>query len=500
VFGVVGFDPYRVMTHKDNDLRKAVALEKAKASNESEALSDPAKKEMFNKYMRKVKMAGYIDPTGKYVKGIEDELPSSQYRRNEHQQKVVEDIVENWVTLSQNSKFHAIFATSSIPEAIKYYRLLKKVQKNKKVKPELKITALFDPNIDNTGGVIFKQEGLVEIIKDYNEQYEQDFTLADHGTFKKDIAARLAHKAPYLRIERTPEQQIDLLIVVDQMLTGFDSRWLNTLYMDKMLYYENIIQAFSRTNRLFGPDKPFGSIRYYRNPHTMERNINDAIKLYSGDRPIGLFVDKLESNLKQLNAIYDEIVALFDNAGLANFEKLPDEPAVRGVFAKHFNTFNQHLEAAKIQGVVWEQSSYCFGEGESKTEINLNIDEKTYLILALRYKELSSGNGNGSSSGGGLEGVPYEIDGYLTEINTGEIDAVYMNTRFEKYLRILTQEGMDGEQIQKTMDELHKSFASLTQEEQKYANIFLNDVQRGEARLTEGKAFREYITEYQSHA
>ncbi len=520
---VLGFDPYRVMTYKDKDLRKAIALEKAKADKESEALSDPAKKETFNRYMRKVKMAGHIDTTdtvGKYVKGIEDELPRSQYRRDEHQQKVVEDIVENWVTLSQNSRFHAIFATSSIPEAIEYYRLLKKVQKNKKVKPELKITALFDSNvdnsnidnsnidnsnIDNSGGVLFKQEGLVEIIKDYNEQYEQDYTLADHGKFKKDIATRLAHKAPYVRIERSPHQQIDLLIVVDQMLTGFDSKWLNTLYMDKVLCYENIIQAFSRTNRLFGPDKPFGTIRYYRKPHTMERNINDAIKLYSGDRPMGLFVDKLESNLKQLNAIYDEIVDLFDNAGLANFEKLPNEPAVRGVFAKHFKTLNEHLEAAKIQGFVWEQSSYAFAQGTAKSEVAMRFDEHSYLVMALRYKELSRGNSDSdrdrdSGSGGELGEVPYAIDGYLTEINTGEIDAEYMNTRFEKYLRTLTQEGMDSDQVQKTMDELHKSFASLTQEEQKYANIFLNDVQRGEARLSKGKAFREYITEYQSYA
>ena len=83
---------------------------------------------------------------------------------------------------------------------------------------------------------------------------------------KKDIAARLAHKKPYERIDKIPEKEIDLLIVVDQMLTGFDSKWINTLYLDKMLRYEGIIQAFSRTNRLFGKDKPFGTIKYYRRP------------------------------------------------------------------------------------------------------------------------------------------------------------------------------------------------------------------------------------------
>ena len=488
---VLGFDPYKVMTYKDKDLRVAVALEKAKADDESEALSDPKKKAIFNRYMKQVKMAGYTDDAGKYVKGIEDELPTSQYQRDEHKEKVVEDIVDNWITLSQNNKFHAIFATSSISEAIDYYRLLKAA------KPDLKVTALFDPNIDNDGGVLFKQDGLVEIIEDYNKQYEQDFTLANHSKFKKDIAKRLAHKAPYTRIEKTPEEQIDLLIVVNQMLTGFDSKWLNTLYMDKELEYEHIIQAFSRTNRLFGPDKPFGTIRYYRLPHTMERKINDAVKLYSGDKPIGLFAERLESNLNKLNALYDEIVELFDNAGVANFEKLPDDLSERGKFAKLFKVFNDYLEAAKIQGFEWSQSKYTFGKGKGKSEIELHVDEKTYLILALRYKELSSSGGGGE---GGSDDVPFEIDGYLTEIDTGVIDADYMNTRFEKFLKTLKQENADSEQVQRTLDELHKSFASLSQEDQKYANIFIHDVQSGNATLDNKKTFREHITDYQSKA
>ena len=71
------------------------------------------------------------------------------------------------------------------------------------------------------------------------------------------MAKRLAHKKPYLNIEHDHAQQIDLLIVVSQMLTGYDSKWVNTLYVDKVMKYVDIIQSFSRTNRLFGPDKPF---------------------------------------------------------------------------------------------------------------------------------------------------------------------------------------------------------------------------------------------------
>ncbi|BCC50929.1 MULTISPECIES: type I restriction endonuclease subunit R [Bacillaceae] len=490
---VLGFDPYKVLTFRDRDVRQAVALLQAKADTVEEAIANPKKKEVFYKYMdsSQVKMAGYIGDDGQYIKGIEDFLPTSQYQTEEHENMVVKDIADNWVRLSHNSKFHSIFATSSIPEAICYYRKIKKAI------PTLKVTCLFDPNIDNNGGVAFKEDGLVEIIEDYNARYEQKFSLKNYDKLKKDIASRLAHKDLYKFLERTPEKQLDLLIVVDQMLTGFDSKWINTLYMDKKLWYENIIQAFSRTNRLFGQEKRFGTIRYYRYPNTMEQNIEKAVKLYSGDKPIGLFVEKLEYNLNKLNAIFDDISELFTRSGIPNFEKLPDDRSERGKFASLFKSFNDYLEAAKIQGFTWKQSRYEFshGRGKPKTNVEMKLDENTYLVLVMRYKELFGGNG-----GGGGDDVPFEIDGYLTEIDTGKIDSDYMNSRFEKFLRILKHDDVDLAEMRKTLDDLHKSFAILTQEEQKYANIFLHDVESGNARMENGKTFRDYITEYQFKA
>ena len=303
---VLGFDPYKVLTYKDQDTRRVVALEKAKADTVQEAMSDPAKKAVFMEYMQNIPMAGGCSGDGSYVKGIEDYLPISQYRTDEHQSMVVKDIVDNWMILSQGNKFHALFATSSIPEALEYYRRFKEA------KTGIKVTALFDPSIDNNGGAKIKEDGLIELIGDYNENYKQDFTIASYAKMKKDIAARLAHKKPYERIEREPEKEIDLLIVVDQMLTGFDSKWINTLYLDKVLRYENIIQAFSRTNRLFGPDKPFGTIKYYRKPHTMEKNIEAAVKLYSGDKPFGLFAQRLHKNLANMNFLFAQIKDVFE--------------------------------------------------------------------------------------------------------------------------------------------------------------------------------------------
>lgn len=489
---VLGFDPYLISTYKDSKLREAVALDEAKANTVREALTDPKKKEIYLRFIDKsqVAMAGHWDKANNYVKGIEDYLPTEQYRRPAHQKKVVEDILENWIQYSQNNKFHGMFATSSIAEAIEYYRLFKKL------KPELKITALFDPNIDNNENAKFKEDALVEIISDYNNRYGMEFNLATHAKMKRDIADRLAHKELYKRVEHTPEKQLELLIVVDQMLTGFDSKWVNTLYLDKMLEYANLIQAFSRTNRLFGKDKPFGIIRYYRRPHTMKRNIDAAVKLYSGDKPLALFVDKLQDNLKKLNTIFMDIEQLFKSTGIENFEKLPEDKDTCGQFAKLFKQFNEHLEAAKIQGFNWNTLTYHFdAKGADEPIFQVVIDEQTYLILALRYKELFSEGG----SGGGGGSVPFEIDGYLTEIDTDKIDSDYMNSRFTKYLKALH----DSEKtisVEEALNELHKSFAALTHDEQRIANIFLHDVQRGDVKLQEAKSFRDYITEYQFKA
>ncbi len=439
---MLGFDPYQVLTYRDRDLRQAVALEKAKAATPQKAFVDPKKKQVFNRYMNDVPMAGHRDSTGVYQTGIEDHLPNTQYSRDEHQNAVIQDIAANWVTLSQGSKFHAIFATSSIPEAIIYYRLMKAHC------PELKITALFDPHIsdeDGGGDPAFRTQGLVEILADYNAAYGQKFDLGSHANFKKNLAARLAHKVPYLRIAAEPSMQLDLLIVVNQMLTGFDSKWVNTLYLDKLLEYENIIQAFSRTNRLFGPDKPFGTIRYYRKPHTMKRNIEAAVKLYSGDKPIGLFANRLPMNLARMNASFAEITAIFSAAGIADFMKLPDDLTARAAFAQQFNQFSAILEAAKIQGFTWEKLVYEFGENP-QTQVTLAISHHQYLTLLQRYKELGGGGSSGDES------IPFEINSHITEIDTDKIDTDYMNARFAKYLKVL--QGGDAQASETTLAEL----------------------------------------------
>jgi len=490
---VLGFDPYMVLTYRDKDVRQAIALEKAKSATVEEAQADPAKSEVFYHYMdpRQVPMGPMETQAGERIKGIEDYLAPVQYAQGTpHEGKVVEDILEQFPILSRGNRFHAMLATSSIPEAISYYHLFKERA------PRMHVTALFDPNIDNSDGAILKEDALKEIIGDYNKLFGRDFIIPTWPKMKKDITARLSHKRPYLTVDQHREERLDLLIVVDQMLTGFDSKWVNTLYLDKVIDYENIIQAFSRTNRLFGPDKPFGTIRYYRKPHTMEGCIEAAVKLYSGDKPLDLFVQKLPENVRLMDARFEEISSVFQAEGVEDFMRLPDSVESCRKFAKLFAELNDFLESAKVQGFTWGQREYSIAHDDGSMEVvRPKLDERTYLILTQRYKELFSGGGG--SCGENPE-VPYDLDGHIVEIDTGLIDTDYMNANFTKWLKAL--DGGDLALLASAEEELHKSFASLSQEEQRYAELFMHDVERGEIDLEEDKTLRDYITYYANNA
>jgi len=467
---VLGFDPTMVLIFSDADMRQNVALFRAKADSEAEAMADSKKKEVYLHYMNEVPMAGKTAQD----EGIEDYIPKSQYETSTYRHAVMVDIQKHHTVLSIGQKYHAILATSSIQEAFDYYTLFKTFAKY------LKVTCLVDPSIDNNGGGEIKEEYLLKILSDYNAQYGKEFDMPHYAYFKKDVSLRLAHKDIYKGIENTPDQCIDILIVVDQMLTGFDSHWVNTLYLDKVRRNEHLIQAFSRTNRLNGADKPHGTIRYYRYPHTMKRNIEDAVRLYSGDKPFGIFADHLEQHLQAINADFAQIQYVFKAAGIENFAHLMPSKEEQGEFAKIFRDLNRHLNAARLQGFAW---TLC-----------TTMDETAYNALVQRYKEVFKGTG-----GGGTEDVPFDVDPYITEINTGAIDTDYMNTRFVKYLKALQNYASENELTQ-ALDELHRSFATLSQQEQAYAELFLHDVQRGEITVDEHKTLRDYITDYMSRA
>lgn len=500
---VLGFDPYMVNTYDDNELRELVAFHqidlKLKERNPDEPISkkttedylklideDEELRNIYDRFVNKLQMPETYTENGKQMKGIEAYLPSDIYECDKHHISVANDIMNSREKLSKNGKFHAMLATKNIPEAIAYYKLFKKYH------PSLNVVAVFDSNIDNSDGGIVREDAICEMLTDYNAKYGMSYKLANYAQYKKDVAKRLAHKKPYIGIENDHSQQIDLLIVVTQMLTGYDSKWINTLYVDKVMKYVDIIQAFSRTNRLFGPDKPFGTIKYYTKPYTMEQNINDALDVYV-DRPLGVFVDKLEKNLCNINQRYLSIRDIFHSQKIMNYEKLPEGREDRNMFAKCFSEMTHLLEAAKLQGFVWEKNEYEFQHGNTYTKVKMELDEQTYLILLQRYRELFQAGGGGDPK----EPWEYTIDTYITETGTGTINADYIDSKFQKFIKNLYTEGPGSEMTKAAFEELCKTFATLSQKDQRTALIILHDIQSGDLHLEQGKTINDYIAEYQ---
>lgn len=225
------------------------------------------------------------------------------------QQAVVEAILEKHNAATNQRKFNAILATASINNAIEYYRLFKTIQKQKAEADDsyvpLNVTCVFSPpaqlmskdgtqknvedirqlqedlhqeKYDNEQNPEEKKQALEEIIADYNKQYNTNHTITEFDSYYQDVQQRIKDQK-YSNKDYPHQKKIDITIVVDMLLTGFDSKFLNTLYVDKKLRYHGLIQAFSRTNRVLNDSKPYGNILDFR---SQEEAVNQAIALFSG--------------------------------------------------------------------------------------------------------------------------------------------------------------------------------------------------------------------------
>lgn len=499
---VLGFDVTSVSTYSDFSMREEVAKYKAGSSDIDEIMNDAKKSKIFEDFMNPSKTPMARD-SRKSVDGekrknsIEENIKNAQYENPLHREKVVEDILRRFPVLSRGGKFHSIFATSSIPEAIEYFKIFEK--KKSEGRHNLKVTAIVDPH-DNFERIrtreekdFFKSEELGDMLRVYNENFDKGFSVSDFDRYKKDVTARLSHRHPYIGIERDgfEDERIDIVIVVNQLLTGYDSKWVNTLYLDKVLEYENLIQAFSRTNRLCGSQKPFGNIRYYRKIHTMRQNIKNAVKMYSGENPFGLFADKIFDNVKGINEVFASIEDLFIGSGVSDFSRLPDDDISKAKFGNLFKKLDKYIESAKIQGFDFSKKFYDSEDGTDTVE--LMLEKEDYEILVQRYNELPQSE---SSETG--EGFSFDVDYEIIEKHQAIIDYEYLNNNFERYLKVIDEES-DPEIIENISNELHRSFATLPSIKQKYAEIILGDISSGDFKEIEGYDFIDYINEYQAN-
>lgn len=228
-----------------------------------------------------------------YYHGNEDVEYADQDRMTE----IAKFILNNFNKSTFEGEFDALFAVQSVPMLIRYYKIFKSLN------PKIRIGAVFtyaaNSNQDdeqtgmNTGGFASESTGeadeLQAIMDDYNNMYGTSFTTENFRAYYDDINLRMKKK-------KADMKPLDLCLVVGMFLTGFDSKKLNTLYVDKNMEYHGLLQAFSRTNRVLNEKKRFGKVVCFRD---LKSKVDEAIKLFSNGTPLEDIVRKPFNEVKR---------------------------------------------------------------------------------------------------------------------------------------------------------------------------------------------------------
>jgi len=334
---------------------------------------------------------------------------------------IVEAILEKHNAATNGRKFNGVLATSSINDAIEYYNLFASIQSGRigqdaEFKP-LNIACVFSPPAesskdakqmqedlpqereDNKKNPKEKEAALKSIIADYNSQFGTNHTINEFDLYYQDVQKRIKDQQ-YPNQDLSHDKKIDVVIVVDMLLTGFDSKFLNTLYVDKNLKYHGLIQAFSRTNRVLNDTKPYGNILDFRQQQEM---VNDAIALFSGEqgdraREIWL-VDQAPIVIEKLDSAVKKLDNFMQSHGL---ECKPEEVSnLKGdaARAQFINLFKE------VQRLKTQLDQYTDLTEENKTKIDEVIPKEqlqgfkgVYLETAQRLKSQQEKGGDGANS------------------------------------------------------------------------------------------------------
>ncbi|MDN6626019.1 MAG: type I restriction endonuclease subunit R [Pisciglobus halotolerans] len=224
----------------------------------------------------------------------EIKIPKSVYENEQHMLEVIHSIINKSrrkFGLQDSSKgtYDAILTTSSISQAQQYYDLFKKViagEERITISEKTKQNLIDFPKVAITYSIsendeisVTNQEKMAEAIQDYNDLFQTNFNLETVQGYNKDVNNRLARKQERFNFR---SEQLDIVIVVDRLLTGFDAPCLSTLFIDRPpMQPHSLIQAFSRTNRLFDERKHYGQIVTFQTPALYERSVSEALFLYS---------------------------------------------------------------------------------------------------------------------------------------------------------------------------------------------------------------------------
>lgn len=407
-------------------------------------------------------------------KQITYETDTSAYDNEAHMLKVLDVILnKSYYKLGfQNGKgetYEGLLTTSSIQLAQKYYDLLLRVKKGetslkideriRQVLPDFPKFAITYSVTENEEGSHVNQQKMQRSLDEYNRMFGTKYELSQIQSYNGNLNKRLARKDAKFK---SRNEQLDLVIVVDRLLTGFDAPCLSTIFIDRQpMGPHDLIQAFSRTNRIFNRNKTYGQIVTFQAPKLFRKSVDDAVKLYSAGSTGSTFV-----------ADWEEVEPAFRKAlaALRISAETPDEiadmsPKEKKVFVKIFQNFDR-LFAQLKSFTKYEDSmleEYCITQKEYE-------DYAGYYQNAM--EEIRIANGDGKDQPGDDETQPADLDYELMAYSNTKIDYEYIINLIQN---IVTpdedSEDSSPEERQKRIDEVKQYVCELQKTNPKVAKI-----------------------------
>jgi len=410
---------------------------------------------------------------------MDDAIEPSFYDENhDHVKLVVEDVFTNWRNRSNEGKYNALFTThvgggkASTPMAMMYFREFLRVndENRKNGKQVLKVAVTFSLNSSNNNTMLETNKGLFEAIDIYNKEFGTSFGMDDVSGYTQDVTSRLNKSVE-------DKNYLDIVIVVDQLLTGFDAPELNTLYVDRTLKGAGLIQAYSRTNRIADmQDKPWGRIVNYRWPAHNEKLMNKALAIYANkDSAILSDEEQRKANEKDgivakpfkdvFNEVKETVKKLSD---LTNeFQQLPPSEKKKEEMLELIRDYNAGMAKLKqynSEEVDGNIVGFNYDNPDQLVKMLGMTSEQEVMLTTVLTNELKQHIAKEKN-------IPfYQIDLKMTHVKDVKIDYDYLTQLVEQLLNEV-HEGKE-EEAKETKDKIDQFANGL--DDRNYANKIMN--------------------------
>lgn len=434
---------------------------------------------------------------------LEPYIPDKIYENDEYKLAVIDKIINGMarrfaLDRGRGKTYGAILTTSSIKDAKDYYRLFRLVIEGRsdvKVSDRIKSMVADFPKLamtysiaENDESTTENKEAMKEALAYYNDEYGTSFSLETIGSYNRNLNERLARKKDKYK---SRAEQVDIVIVVDRLLTGFDAPSMSLLLIDRApMTPQGLIQAFSRTNRLYDERKAYGQIITFRTPKAFEESIENAFKLYSNGGENYVTAPSYQESKEKFDRSIEELLTyeLVENPEIEyGIEKMVK-------FVSAFQKFDKANAAVMVYSEYEEDEEYYKNVIDKKT-LEKYFDQYNYIKALLPKTDETDIN------------LPLDLYYEPISIHQGTIDYNYLSSLMqEKAKNRSSNDAKQDSEIEKTIEELAKTnpekaeiYREIYQEMTKDPDKFVDQNIEELARIKINKIIEEKINKFADH-